>query len=67
LFDGDLGFALGPHGDPGLAQPVWSRTAARMAARSWLAASTSTGSVRLAGVVNSAQRRPEPPRQLRIL
>jgi hypothetical protein len=38
-----------------------------MAARSWLAASTSAGSVRLAGVVNSAQRRAEPPRQLRIL
>jgi hypothetical protein len=87
LFDGDLGFALGSHGDhPGwssqtrvigsdlagdvgqldgsnhaavLAQPVWLATVAAMAARSSLAASTSAGSVRLAGVVSSAQRRAE--------
>jgi hypothetical protein len=43
----------------GVAHPVWLATAARIAARSWLAASTSAGSVRLAGVVSSAQRRAE--------
>jgi hypothetical protein len=43
----------------GVAQPVWLATAARMATRSCLAASSRAGSVRLAGVVSSAQRRAE--------
>jgi uncharacterized protein YfiM (DUF2279 family) len=42
-----------------VAQLVWLATAARMAARSWLAASVRAGSVRLAGVVSCAQRRAE--------
>src|SRR5215217_5095613 len=41
------------------AHPVWLASAARMAARSWPAASTRAGSVRLADVVSSAQRRAE--------
>ena len=63
MIDWNLAFLGGSATTPstvcGAAQPVWLPTAALMAARSWLADSTRAGSVRLAGVVSSAQRRAE--------